>query len=319
MSSGNDHAVWTFSQSFTSDFRSNRLELEKRLESLKASPTPDAIQALSADIAKLAKTLSDATGSLPSYDQKLYETACQLHALETNLNRLRAATTTKPKFAFKRKTAAESPPSTITPSESTKGALISTSPQPSSSNSFISSHTHTYLTITSLVGSPPASDLTISDLDHCILNLLSTKDDLQLDISAIHLRKISNSVLLLPIINGSILIHDLSRCVIVLGCHQFRMHSSTKVDVFLSISSNPIIEDGHDVRFAPYPRALLTPEQPQESITTPPAVQDFSHIRNTPSPNWIHMEESDTSRPWPMGPLHSRSEIESSLQDILPA
>lgn len=163
-------------------------------------------------------------------DSTVLLTIQQLNALETNLDQLRTAATPKPRFAFKRSTAAAPSPSPIPRSELTTVASVSTFSQSStSSNSFISSHTHRYLTIASLVGPPPTSDLTISDLDHCILNLLPTSGQAQLDISAIHLHKISNSVLLLPIVNGSILIHDLSRCVIVTGCHQVRMIASQRL------------------------------------------------------------------------------------------
>ncbi|KAF9450024.1 hypothetical protein P691DRAFT_811265 [Macrolepiota fuliginosa MF-IS2] len=325
----NDNTIWTFSQNFTTEFRSARSELEARLDAAKTSASPQTLQSLSVDLAKLAKSLTDAAGSLPTYDQKLYET--QVNTLEKSLNDLRTSTTPKPKFSFKRK--APNTPLSTPPAQSAMSTSVQTTSSPSSSNSFISAHTYTYLTIDSLTGPPPTSDLTVSDLDHCVLNLLPTVGQSQLDISSIHIRGITDSLLLLPMINGSVLIHDLSRCVIVIGCHQFRMHTSTKVDAFLSLSSNPVIEDCHDVRFAPYP-ALLRPEQPgaesvsneyprgefraDESIKTFLVVQDFSHIRNTPSPNWIHMDQPDMNRPWPEKPLTSRSEIEAMLQIILP-
>jgi hypothetical protein len=46
-------------------------------------------------------------------------------------------------------------------------------------------------------------------------------------------------------------------------------------------------------------------------------VQDFSHIRNTPSPNWVHMDAPDMSREWPTKILENVEEIESSLKNIL--
>lgn len=89
-----DQTIWAFSQNFTSEFRTirsgqwfgqnknlwshltkERSDLERRLNDAKASPTVELLQSLSIDIAKLTKTLADATSSLPAYDQKLYETA----------------------------------------------------------------------------------------------------------------------------------------------------------------------------------------------------------------------------------------------------
>jgi len=44
------------------------------------------------------------------------------------------------------------------------------------------------------------------------------------------------------------------------------MHTSVKVDVFLSIASNPIVEDCHDIRFTSYPQTLLASERSGEAV-----------------------------------------------------
>lgn len=86
--------TWTFSQSFTHEFQAMRsglqhplyfaesrrlniwiLELVSRIEAIKAqgSPSQDSLQDLSVSLAKMTKALGDATGQIPSYDQKQYE------------------------------------------------------------------------------------------------------------------------------------------------------------------------------------------------------------------------------------------------------
>jgi len=70
------------------------------------------------------------------------------------------------------------------------------------------------------VRSPNSSaDVSISDLDNCIVNLLPGDEDYT-KITALHVQRVSRSVVLLPQISGSIILHDLSECVIVVGCHQ---------------------------------------------------------------------------------------------------
>lgn len=98
---------------------------------------------------------------------------------------------------------------------------------------------------------------------------------------------------------------------------QFRMHSSKNIDVLLSISSTPIIEDCTSIRFGHYPPSFH-PSPPQSEVSSPPSsihtlgsgyrplqyitnltykqpqplsIQDFSHIRPTPSPNYSLMNE----------------------------
>ena len=55
---------------------------------------------------------------------------------------------------------------------------------------------------------------------------------------------------------------------------KFRMHSSTKVDVFLRISSNPIIEHCQQIRFANYVAGLL-PEPLRKQVEYPGLYTSF--------------------------------------------
>lgn len=159
-----------------------------------------------------------------------------------------------------------------------KSSAVEAEPASTSSHVSLSGHSHKYLSWSSL---PPinseATDLAISNLDHCVINLLSGEPSgTRHAISALHARNLVNTVLILPLINGSALMHDLTNCTIVLGCHQvcgmmsnggafvdtlnllqFRMHASSDVNVYLTIQSNPIIEHCSSVAFAGYPSSLL--------------------------------------------------------------
>jgi len=246
----------------------------------------------------------------------------QLKAIEKTLEDLRVSVAPKAKFAFQRKTK----PSTATPlpppPEPAKSTQISDmhtnlNLNPSLGGGGVGSSTPTtnvtlvgqsnrYLTLRSL----PAfrsdgergghSDLTLSDLDGCIVNLLSPSSGQMstgtgTGISAVHVRNVTNTVLFLPAdIRGSVILHGLVRCIVVVGCHQFRMHNSRDVDVYLSIPSNPIIEHSSGIRFAAYPALLLSSgssSHVKDSKHT--SVQDFSHIRPTQSPNWSVMHDED--------------------------
>ncbi|KAJ6588376.1 tubulin binding cofactor C-domain-containing protein [Mycena capillaripes] len=304
--------AWSFSQSFSAQFLASRTELESRVDLAKSTKiTADALQVLSVDLSKLTKTLADATGSLPSYDQRQYE--LQLKALEKSLEELRTSIP-KSKFAFKRKAAAAStqdPPNvvpTVVPERSPQS-------QPMSTNLTLSSHSLRYLSNTSVPWKSQASDLTISDLTKCIVNLLpdavdesSSQDSSDSKISALHIRNLTDTILLLPVIRGSVLLHDLRRCIVVVGCHQFRMHTSTNVDVYLSIPSTPIIEHCSQIRFASYPAALRGSEDTCSDDTF--SVQDFSHIKSTPSPHWSTLPPEARASNWPVDMIAGTSEEE---------
>ncbi|KAH9854571.1 tubulin binding cofactor C-domain-containing protein [Lenzites betulinus] len=310
-------------QQFYSRFQPGTSELLAQLEILRNSAvTVDAVEKIVVDAAKLRKELTDAIGYLPGYDRRQCEN--KLQDIETQVEAIRVSAAPKSKFAFKRKTAK----STLVPSPVTSTPTGS-SAAPSSSISHasglsLSGHSNSYLTLTSL-SSPwsAASDLTISDLDHCVVNLIpsSANPDAPADLTfnALHVRNVTDTVLILPILPGSALLHDMKNCVIALGSRQFRMHTSERVDVYISIASNPIIEHCSLIRFADYPQQLrpASTDAAQEVKSNYLAVQDFSHIRATPSPNWSELPQ-DQNLPGERWPLQGAADTKALLQNLLP-
>ncbi len=132
----------------------------------------------------------------------------------------------KSRFAFKRKPQVQ-PEIRETPAPA--HSATSPSSKVSSTSSFsvvLSSQSNKYLTRESFCNYSEPSNLVVSDLDACVVDLVSpslnfdtTLNDMP-KISALHGRSLRNCVLLLPSIEGSALFHDLVHCTIVLACHQ---------------------------------------------------------------------------------------------------
>ncbi|KAI6107772.1 tubulin binding cofactor C-domain-containing protein [Pisolithus croceorrhizus] len=300
---------WSFAQNFYAEFQVKAAEITSRLDDVKRdNPSLETVQAVAADVSRLAKSLADATGSLPSYDQRQCE--MQLKSLEKAVEVLRGAPSAVSKFAFRRKVAR---PEVDDPATRAVPIPRNVSPATGSVNA-LSSLSCRYLTSADFEHRDVSGELTLSDLASCIVNLLP-KDNDNMDISAIHVQRLTDCILLLPRISGSILLHNLSNCALVAGCYQFRMHSSTNVDVYLFAVSNPIIEHCSSIRFAGYPDALL--EDPVQQNNTALAVQDFSHIRSTPSPNWSVLPEDHRQRCWPVSLLEGQGLLDE-LKRILP-
>ncbi|KIM92337.1 hypothetical protein PILCRDRAFT_83529 [Piloderma croceum F 1598] len=327
--------TWTFATSFLTSFQRTASDLEARIHASQSqtqtqTTLQDEVQAFALELAKLTKGLADATGSLPSYDQRQCE--LQLKTLGQKLEDLRVSAAPKPKFAFKRKAnpkpssslslASSSTPQQELPAPPAQTAPTTTVPSPSSStNITLTSHSNRYLTLESLPTFPSAhhSDLTISNLDGCIVNLLpsrtqdtSSGEQHQMSISALHIRDVTDTLLLLPIIQGSVILHNLKRCVVV-----FRMHTSKNIDVYLLIPSNPIIEHSSAIRFAPYP-TLLSASAPT-SDTKYSLVQDFSHIRQTQSPNWSIIPAGARRHDWLGLGLKEDMDVRKAVDELLPA
>ncbi|KAK0498762.1 tubulin binding cofactor C-domain-containing protein [Armillaria luteobubalina] len=292
MSSTSNEQQWTFSQQFSSGFSKASTDLQTRISASKeaSSTSNDTVAELSAHFTKLTKNLADAVGSLPAYDQKGYEN--QLKSIEAGLESLRKTSKPVSRFSFKKRQAASRPLPTATVTAEPS------SQEPSSSQaSILSFSTRNDEILTVDLSDACARDVTLSDLANCVVNLIAPS---KLTISAVHAQNLRNVVLLLPMIQSSIMLHDLDNCVVVVGCHQFRMHTSRSVDVYLSIPSHPVIENCSGIRFAGYPSALQRGTQVL-SESRHASVQDFSHIKATPSPNWTLLPEDQLPTFWPLG------------------
>ncbi|KAI1786924.1 tubulin binding cofactor C-domain-containing protein [Ganoderma leucocontextum] len=311
-------------------------DLSASIQKLKGGGTaPEVIDQATVELSKLRKNFTDAVPYLPSYDQRTLD--LKIKSIESGLEGARTARAPKAKFAFKRKAAkpaASSPVSSPPPSTALSTSVIPTNKPPTSGLS-ISGHSHKYLSLASLaLPWSSASDLTISDLDHCIVNLIpsSANPDYpqELAFTALHAKNLNNTILVLPIITGSALLHDMKNCVIALGSRQFRIHASSQVDVYITISSNPIIEHCSATRFTAYPAVLRCPT-PMPVLTQTDsvrpeaqggnsylAVQDFSHIRATPSPNWSALAQAASilDGKWPLSAV---GDVDEVLQDLLPS
>ncbi|KAI0074950.1 hypothetical protein K474DRAFT_1685556 [Panus rudis PR-1116 ss-1] len=316
----------TLIQAFYSSFQTARTGLIKAAGQASAEATNQ----LALDVAKLRKDLTDATEYLPLYDQRQYDSF--LKSVEQTLAELRTSSAPKPKFTFKRKQGAlpaqstPKPQPTPTSTASQASTAVDEFSSPSTGR-ILSNRSKEFLTTASLPSAPYTStDLTITNLDHCILNLISLSDEqtpAHNKITALHVRDVSNCILLFPAnIKGSAMLHNLTQCIIVLGCHQFRMHTSSRIHVYLNIPSNPIIEHCSDISFTGYPTTLLpTPESQATDVVVSSsnhlAVQDFSHIRSTASPNWRVLPD-DARVPEDAWPSSSDVDIDRVLRDLLP-
>ncbi|THH04125.1 hypothetical protein EW145_g5751 [Phellinidium pouzarii] len=152
------------------------------------------------------------------------------------------------------------------------------------------------------------TDLTISKLNHCVVDLFARPQrsrqanpdvgplevrDLDLDLTAVHIRDVKDSLLLLGYVRGSVLVHNLERCTVVVACHQLRVHSSHETRFHLHVASNAVIEDCSSLTFGAYLKSLPLPADVRLQKSTHDAVQDFSHLKNTPSPHWSVISNSD--------------------------
>ncbi|KAK2745228.1 hypothetical protein FQN55_006354 [Onygenales sp. PD_40] len=162
-----------------------------------------------------------------------------------------------------------------------------------------------------------ALPLSMTSLRHCVVDM-SIPTTNSRPFAGLSIKGVTESLLVCGQVNGPAHITGVKQSVIVVTCHQFRMHDCVDVDVYLSCSSKPIIEDCSNIRFGKIPDAfvglyshftsLFFPEMVEELIyisikAQDPScrnrtnlwdqVEDFKWIKAEQSPNWKLMDESD--------------------------
>ena len=105
-------------------------------------------------------------------------------------------------------------------------------------------------------GSTATVPASITGLRHCVVDMsIPTADGKPY--ASLTAKGIKESLLICGQVNGPAHITGIEHSVIVVSCRQFRMHNCSNVDVYLSCSSNPIIEDCSDIRFGRIPKAYV--------------------------------------------------------------
>lgn len=179
-------------------------------------------------------------------------------SLLERLSALKASSSAKPKFAFKRalKPAAAAPGTQPTSTSPAAAALsAATHPSPavvrgppavpptaltlaSVAPGYLTTHdltsTSTPTTTSTTASSRTAQSLLISSFHDSFVDLLPSDDapstaSSTATFSALYLYDLSDCVVLLPPIGGSVMLHNCKRCTIVLGVHQVSIDSPARI------------------------------------------------------------------------------------------
>lgn len=100
----------------------------------------------------------------------------------------------------------------------------------------------------------PAS---ITSLRHCVVDMsIPTADGNPF--ASLTVKGVKESLIICGQVDGPAHITNVEHSVLVVSCRQFRMHNCLDVDVYLSCTSNPIIEDCSRIRFSKIPKAYVS-------------------------------------------------------------
>ncbi|KAE8234339.1 hypothetical protein CF326_g630 [Tilletia indica] len=292
---------------FFTSFRARLASLDKKIEAASSSTeTPQLVQ----ELADTRKALLDETAQIPPRDREGHEKllrelseklATRSRELASFSTKDSASTSTstpgsnapqpKARFAFKRNPAkasvAKPEPAVSETVASTDGLNSSKVPMAPSENPSSS------------------SDLRLENLSARTLDL--RKDSKTRALLTIQIRSLTDCIVTVPPLQGSLMVHDCARCLIIVEkCRQYRMHTTTDSTIVLNdCLTGATIEDCHRILFASSlpPRSSDTPQSRF-------AVQDFDHVSSmTESPHWRWLV--------PLDEPESKQDLQSAVSRIL--
>ncbi|KAK6352821.1 hypothetical protein TWF696_004822 [Orbilia brochopaga] len=316
-----------FNKSFTADTKALS-DAISRLPDARATDRQPSIDAALSRIAELTRSLQDAAVYLPSYDQKVYTE--QLKRLGEQLAAARKAIAPRTRFAFKtrRAPAADAGPSqpVTTPTASTAPTTPATD---STAATASTTDTHTAPPLdprvatlanrqNSHVTAPPATAtttiLTLTSLTSCILHPPSSVAGARF--TNLSVQNATRSIILCGVIDGPAHVTGLEGCLLVVSCHQFRLHECRDVAVYLRCRSRPIIEHCRGITFAP-----VVGSDEEEGGNMWDQVDDFNWLKEgKQSPNWrfLQPEERLGEDAW-RRIADTDTDVSSMLADLLPS
>jgi len=121
-------------------------------------------------------------------------------------------------------------------------------------------------------------------------------------LTALRIYKLRNCTVVTGAISGSIFIEECEDCIFHLASRQLRIHSSKNCEYYLFLKSNPIIEESHGQRFAPYTFDYEERKEQFEKANFELSknnwnhVEDFNWLKAQQSPHWCIIPENDRKR-----------------------
>lgn len=115
----------------------------------------------------------------------------------------------------------------------------------------ISNHSNLHIILPS-AASQATSSGTLSRLRRCVVDMSDPTHHGQ-PFAGLTLKNIKHSLIICGQVSGPIHITGLERTVVLVSCHQFRMHDSQGCEIYVFCPSRPIIERCEGISFAPLP------------------------------------------------------------------
>lgn len=291
-----------FSQTFTERIKSIEYNINNAQPGNKIDLTKQFAN-INNDIQELQKYLSQSTLFLPDYNIK----ACQniINELTAKAEEVRLRLLPKKKFGFNNKKSDNSLLSSSPKHISASIKLINNDTidkqlsnpivksKLSTTNMFtwtLSKRQNEYILLSS--SEVNSQDLTISNLDNCLVEIKGYAGSLQIS-------NCKNTIFLCGPISRSLFAENCINCTFAAACQQLRLHSSVNCKIWLHVTCRAIIEDCNKIDIGKYNYEYIGIENDFKKSGIDPNINNYTDIADfnwlspdKPSPNWQLVSEN---------------------------
>ncbi|XP_055033187.2 tubulin-specific chaperone C [Misgurnus anguillicaudatus] len=287
---------------FTSTFNAEKAALEASISGCNHSNRDEASKTLedaTVKIQQLQKFLNDSVMFLTQYE--IRQAQASLQKLQSSLADKREVALPKKKFAFRsRNTGTSKQPepiqdTTVKSASVVDGTVMLDAAISVNQCGFSNVHDQVLIKHAEEI---QQRDVLLSNLTNCKVRLYGCP-------STVHIKMVSNCEILCGPVSSSVFVDQCTKSILAVPCQQLRTHNTSATQIYIHVTSRAIIEDCHDVRFAPftwtYPEihdhfkvSRLDPDRNNWE-----QVDDFNWLAaGTPSPNWTVIPESERISSW---------------------
>lgn len=273
---------------FTELFNQNKAEIENKLddESITSkTELKEHFDSITVDIQNLSKLLADSVMFLPSYDIRITQESIKL--LQEKVKQKEERLAPKKKFTFKtQRNLGEPKAMTIKPDkikEDESGIPLYDCGFQNLKNEKLKMTSEEI----------NFKDVGLHKLTNCEIRLEGMP-------STLHMSQLAHCKIYTGPVKSSIFVEECKDCLFVFACQQLRTHKTTDTDIYLYVTSNPIVEDCFNIRFAPYnwcyasldEHFTLAEFDSKENMWY--NVKDFNWlVAGVQSPNWSILPEEE--------------------------
>ncbi|KAL9934656.1 hypothetical protein V8E36_006431 [Tilletia maclaganii] len=271
--------------SFFTVFRDRLAQLSERIDAVDSAATTSS---LVHEVADARRTLLEETDRIPPRDREGHErllrelteklavksrsTASDASGVDgtmTTAASSSSASAPRPRFAFKRN------PAKALPLASASASTAKVSPSTSTADAA----QHPPQAAQDAKAPSTSSDLRLENRSSAIIDLRTHARANEL--LTIQIRSLSDCIVLIPPLSGSVMVHDCSRCLFVVEkCRQYRMHKTVESTVVLQDCPTGATIEGCS-------KILFTASLAKSTQASRFSVQDFDHVSSlTASPHW---------------------------------